>query len=186
MWWSWAVCQERYKKTLNEIPDVDKYFGTNDIGSIIRHLGLNYKKELLGERVLTTPPCLSEDSEGCDRRCAFCLYPHAGKHLSKPVDDLVQEATSLAGKGVRELILIAQDLTWYGMDIYKRQALPEVLRQLSEIQGIAWIRLHYAYPAGFPREVIHLMKERDNICNYLDIPFQHISDKVLQKMHRGQ
>ena len=180
---------ERYKKDLEkEIHDVDKYFGTNNIESIIQHLGLSYKKELLGERILTTPGHYAyvKISEGCDRRCAFCAIPLIrGKYISKPVETVVQEAISLAAKGVKELILIAQDLTWYGMDIYKRPALPGLLRQLSEIPGIGWIRLQYAYPAGFPIEIIDIMKERENICRYLDIPFQHISDKVLQKMRRG-
>jgi ribosomal protein S12 methylthiotransferase len=180
---------ERYMKDLEkEIPDVDKYFGTNNIESIIKHLGLSYKKELLGERVLTTPGHYAyiKISEGCDRHCAFCAIPLIrGKYISRSVEAVVQEAVFLAARGVKELILIAQDLTWYGMDLYKRQALPALLRQLSEIPGISWIRLHYAYPAGFPLEIIDIMKERENICNYLDIPFQHISDKVLQKMRRG-
>jgi len=180
---------ERYKKDLEiEIPDVDKYFGTNNIEAIINHLGLSYKKELLGDRVLTTPGHYAyvKISEGCDRRCAFCAIPLIrGKYGSKPVENVVQEAVLLAGKGVKELILIAQDLTWYGMDLYKQQKLPELLRQLSEIPGIGWIRLHYAYPAGFPLEIIDIMKERENICRYLDIPFQHISDRVLQMMRRG-
>lgn len=180
---------ERYKKDLEiEIPDVDKYFGTNNIEAIINHLGLSYKKELLGDRVLTTPGHYAyvKISEGCDRRCAFCAIPLIrGKYVSKPVENVLQEAVLLAGKGVKELILIAQDLTWYGMDLYKQQKLPELLRQLSEIPGIGWIRLHYAYPAGFPLEIIDIMKERENMCRYLDIPFQHISDRVLQMMRRG-
>jgi ribosomal protein S12 methylthiotransferase len=180
---------ERYKKELeNEIQDVDKYFGVNDLESIIEHLGLNYKRTLPGERFLTTPSHYAyfKISEGCDRQCSFCAIPIIrGKHISKPKEILLHEARLLAGKGVKELNLIAQDLTWYGMDIYKRQALPELLRELSEVDGIEWIRLHYAYPAGFPREVIRVMKERKNICRYLDIPFQHNSDAVLQKMRRG-
>jgi len=180
---------ERYKKDLEkEIPDVDKYFGVNDLESIIKHLGLNYKRELLGERVLTTPSHYAylKISEGCDRRCSFCAIPIIrGVHVSKPYEDLFSEAASLADKGVKELILIAQDLTRYGVDIYKRQALPELLEGLADIRGIEWIRLHYAYPADFPKKVITVMKERDNICKYLDIPFQHSSDSVLMKMHRG-
>lgn len=180
---------ERYKKELeSEISDVDKYFGVNDLELIIKHLGLNYKHTLTGERFLTTPRHYAylKISEGCDRKCSFCAIPIIrGKHTSKPKEILLHEARLLADKGVKELILIAQDLTWYGVDIYKKQALPELLKELSEISGIEWIRLHYAYPAGFPREVIHVMKERENICRYLDIPFQHNSDAVLQKMRRG-
>jgi len=180
---------ERYKKDLEkEIPDVDMYFGANDLPGIIKHLGLNYKENLVGERVLTTPShyAYMKISEGCDRRCAFCAIPiMRGNHVSTPVDVLKEEAKSLAGSGVRELILIAQDLSWYGMDIYKRQALPELLENLADIKGIEWIRLHYAYPAAFPRDVIRVMKERENICNYLDIPFQHASDNVLQMMRRN-
>jgi len=180
---------ERYRTDLEkEIPDVDKYFGSNDLSSIIKHLGLNYKQSLVGERLLTTPAHYAylKISEGCDRNCAFCAIPlMRGKHISKSVEMLTDEAASLARTGVRELILIAQDLTWYGVDIYKRQVLPELLTSLSEVKGIDWIRLHYCYPAAFPREVIRVMKERDNICNYLDIPFQHASDKVLKMMRRN-
>jgi ribosomal protein S12 methylthiotransferase len=180
---------ERYKKDLEkEIPDVDMYFGANDLPGIIKHLGLNYKENLVGERLLTTPShyAYMKISEGCDRRCAFCAIPiMRGKHVSTPVETLRDEAESLAGSGVKELILIAQDLSWYGMDIYKRQALPELLENLADVRGIEWIRLHYAYPAAFPRDVIRVMKERTTICNYLDIPFQHASDKVLQMMRRN-
>jgi ribosomal protein S12 methylthiotransferase len=180
---------ERYKKELeNEIKDIDMYFGINDLESIIKHLGLNYKVELLGERFLTTPKHYAylKISEGCDRNCSFCAIPIIrGKHISKPKEILLYEARLLADKGVKELILIAQDLTSYGIDIYKRQALPELLMELSDINGIEWIRLHYAYPVGFPRDVIKVMKERQNICRYLDIPFQHNSNIVLQKMRRG-
>jgi ribosomal protein S12 methylthiotransferase len=180
---------QRYKKELEkEIKDVDKYFGVNDLELIINHLGLNYKKDLLGERILTTPKHYAylKISEGCDRNCSFCAIPLIrGRHQSKPKEVLVHEAKLLAKAGVKELMLIAQDLTWYGMDMYNRQALPELLRELSDIKGLEWIRLHYAYPAGFPREVIEVMKERDNICKYLDIPFQHDSDVVLRNMHRG-
>jgi ribosomal protein S12 methylthiotransferase len=180
---------ERYKKDLEkEIPDVDKYFGVNDIRDIVSTLGLDYRRELTGERHLTTPTHYAyvKISEGCDRSCAFCAIPLIrGKHLSKSIEVLEAEVRTLAGKGVRELILIAQDLTWYGIDIYKRQALPELLERLSDIRGIDWIRLHYAYPAAFPRDVIRVMKERENICNYLDIPFQHASDPVLALMRRN-
>jgi len=180
---------ERYKKDLEkEIPDVDKYFGVNDLESVIKHLGLNYRKNLLGERLLTTPSHYAylKISEGCDRQCSFCAIPVIrGKHVSKPYENVIQEAELLAGKGVKELILIAQDLTRYGMDIYRRQTLAELLEGLSDVRGIEWIRLHYAYPANFPKDVIKIMKERENICKYLDIPFQHISDTVLKKMRRG-
>jgi ribosomal protein S12 methylthiotransferase len=180
---------ERYKKDLEkEIPDVDKYFGVNDLEVIIKHIGLNYRKDLPGERLLTTPGHYAylKISEGCNRKCAFCAIPLIrGRHISRPMELLVQEARLLAQKGVKELILIAQDLSMYGKDIYSKQALPDLLRKLSDISGIQWIRLHYAYPAGFPREVIRVMKERDNICKYLDIPFQHASDEVLRMMRRG-
>jgi ribosomal protein S12 methylthiotransferase len=180
---------ERYKPDLEkEIPDVDKYFGVNNIDSIIEHLGLNYSRQLPGDRSLTTPSHYAylKISEGCDRSCAFCAIPLIrGRHISRPMESLEAEAGLLASKGVRELILIAQDLTWYGLDLYRRQALPELLEKLSEVRGIEWIRLHYAYPAGFPKDVIRVMKERDNICRYLDIPFQHASDKVLSGMRRN-
>jgi ribosomal protein S12 methylthiotransferase len=180
---------ERYKKDLeHEIPDVDKYFGSNDLSVIIKHLGLNFKQSLVGERLLTTPSHYAylKISEGCDRHCAFCAIPlMRGTHISRPIGVLQEEVRSLAGSGVKELILIAQDLTWYGLDIYKRQALPELLENLADIKGIEWIRLHYAYPASFPPGVLKIMKERDNICKYLDIPFQHASDKVLQMMRRN-
>ncbi len=180
---------ERYKKDLEkEIPDVDKYFGVNDLESIIKHLDLTYKPPLPGERVLTTPGHYAylKISEGCDRKCSFCAIPLIrGRHKSFPHEYLVDEARALAGKGVRELILISQDLTSYGIDIYKKQALPDLLRALCDVSGIEWIRLHYAYPAGFPREVIEIMKDHEKICRYLDIPFQHNSDAVLKKMRRG-
>jgi ribosomal protein S12 methylthiotransferase len=180
---------ERYKKDLEiEIPDVDKYFGVNDLELIIKHLGLNFKKDLTGERLITTPSHYAylKISEGCDRKCSFCAIPLIrGRHVSKPMEMLIHETKALANKGVKEIMLIAQDLTRYGTDLYQRQALPELLEGLSNIGGIEWIRLHYAYPAGFPRRVISVMKERDNICRYLDIPFQHNSDLVLRKMRRG-
>ncbi len=180
---------ERYKKDLqNEIPDVDKYFGVNDLESVIQHLGLNYRKEIPGDRLITTPSHYAylKISEGCDRRCSFCAIPLIrGKHVSKPAELLVTEAENLARKGVKELILVAQDLTRYGMDLTGRQELPDLLEKLSDVPGIEWIRLHYAYPARFPRKIIDIMKDRPNICRYLDIPFQHNSDKVLKMMRRG-
>ncbi len=180
---------ERYKKELEaEIPEVNQYFGVNNLESIVRNLGIDYRKELSGERILTTPGHYAyiKISEGCDRTCSFCAIPMIrGRHVSKPVEDIVREARYLAEKGVREIMLIAQDLTWYGIDIYRKQLLPDLLLRLSDIEELNWIRLHYAYPAGFPKEIIRIMKERDNICNYLDIPFQHISDKVLGNMRRN-
>jgi ribosomal protein S12 methylthiotransferase len=180
---------ERYKSELQkEIPHVDKYFGVNDLESIIKHLGLNYRSDLLGERLLTTPAHYAylKISEGCDRRCSFCAIPLIrGRHISKPLESLVTEAHNLARKGVKELILVAQDLTRYGVDLTGRQELPVLLKALSDVSGIEWIRLHYAYPARFPKKIIDIMRERSNICKYLDIPFQHNSDKVLKMMHRG-
>ncbi len=180
---------QRYKKELeNEIPDVDKYFGVNDLESVIAHLRLDFRKELLGDRLITTPSHYAylKISEGCDRRCSFCAIPLIrGNHVSRPIESLIQETRNLAKQGVKEVILIAQDITRYGTDLYNRQALPELLEQISDVKGIEWIRLHYAYPAGFPKEVIRIMKERDNICKYLDIPFQHSSDVVLKMMKRG-
>jgi ribosomal protein S12 methylthiotransferase len=180
---------ERYKKDLEkEIPDVDKYFGVNDLEQIIQYLGLTYKQSLLGERLLTTLSHYAylKISEGCNRKCSFCAIPLIrGRHQSRTTESLLAEARNLSEQGVRELILIAQDLTSYGLDIYGKQALPELVEALSSVPGIEWIRLHYAYPAGFPREVIRVMKERGNICRYLDIPFQHNSDVVLHKMRRG-
>ena len=180
---------ERYKKELEgEITEVDKYFGVNDIQQIVETLNIDYKKELIGERFVTTSSHYAylKISEGCDRNCSFCAIPDIrGKHISKPIDEIIIEAKKLQKKGVKELILIAQDLTYYGLDIYKENKLKELLEQLSDIDGIEWIRLHYAYPSKFPFEILKVMKEKDNICNYLDIPFQHISDSVLSNMRRG-
>lgn len=180
---------ERYKTELRkEIPEVDRFFGVNDMVEIIAALGGDYKNKLLGERMISTPPHYAylKIAEGCDRTCAFCAIPLIrGKHKSIPIENLVSEARMLADKGVKELILIAQDLTYYGLDIYKKQSLADLLRALVSIEGIEWIRLHYTYPASFPSEVIQVMRENDKICNYLDIPFQHISDPVLLKMRRG-
>jgi ribosomal protein S12 methylthiotransferase len=180
---------ERYKKDLEkEIPDVDKYFGVNDLETIIKHLKLNYNKQLTIERCLTTPAHYAylKISEGCDRTCAFCAIPlMRGRFRSKSPDVVLDEAKYLADKGVKELILIAQDLTSYGLDIRKRQLLAELLDKISDIDSFSWIRLHYCYPAGFPKDVITIMKEKRNICRYLDIPIQHASDKILKLMRRG-
>ena len=180
---------ERYKEDLRkEIPEVDQYFGVNDIARVIESLGAQYREGLVGERLLATPHHYAylKISEGCDRKCSFCAIPLIrGRQVSRPIEALVRESEFLAGQGVRELILIAQDLTAYGTDLYKRQALPELLDQLVPIKGIEWIRLHYTYPAGFPVEVLDRIRETDKICKYLDIPFQHIADNVLKMMHRG-
>ncbi len=180
---------ERYKDVLPaEIPEVDKMFGVNNIEDIVRTLGGDFKQELVGERMISTPSHYAylKISEGCDRTCSFCAIPLIrGKHKSIPKDRLVTEAKSLADKGVKELILIAQDLTYYGVDIYKKQTLGDLLKELSDIDGIEWIRLHYAYPKSFPKDVLEVMRSRKNICNYLDIPFQHVSDNVLRNMRRG-
>lgn len=180
---------ERYEKDLEkEIPEVDAYFGTRDLPRLLKALGADYKRELVGERLLTTPRHYAyfKISEGCDRPCSFCAIPlMRGKHVSIPMERLVAEATRLAQAGTRELILIAQDLTYYGLDLYGRRDLAELLKRLSDVEGIAWIRLHYAFPAGFPLEVLDVMKERLNICKYLDMPLQHVSDRMLSSMRRG-
>jgi ribosomal protein S12 methylthiotransferase len=180
---------ERYKQELKaSIQGVDRYFGTEDLHSILSEIGAGYKKELTGERLLTTPSHYAyfKISEGCDRSCSFCAIPlMRGMHKSKSIETLAAEAESLSVKGVKELILIAQDLTYYGIDLYGRQKLADLLKYLSDIKGIEWIRLHYAYPANFPRNVISVIRERENICKYLDIPFQHINDKILSDMKRG-
>lgn len=180
---------ERYKPDLQkEIPDVDKYFGSNNIRDIIETLGYNYRDNLIGERLTTTPRHYAylKISEGCDRQCSFCAIPiMRGKHRSRPADQILKEAENLAAAGTRELILIAQDLTYYGVDTDRKQLLPELLERIAAVQGIDWVRLHYAYPANFPREVLRVMRENPAICNYLDIPFQHIADPVLKKMRRG-
>lgn len=180
---------ERYKKDLeHEIPEVDKYFGTNDIKNIIETLGGNLKTNLLGERLQSTPSHFGylKISEGCDRTCSFCAIPlMRGKHKSKSIEDVFQEAKNLVALGTKEIILIAQDLTYYGIDLYRENKLSYLLQKLTEIDGLEWVRLHYAYPTGFPRDIISVMKENDKICNYLDIPFQHVSDNVLKKMRRG-
>ncbi len=179
---------ERYKDDLKkEIDPVDAWFGTRDLPALLNELGAEYRHELIGERQLTTPSHYAylKISEGCNRTCAFCAIPlMRGKHISITMEELVEESRKLARNGVKELILIAQELTYYGLDIYKKRMLHELLRQLSDVEGIEWIRLHYAYPNQFPVEVIDVMKERDNICNYLDIPLQHASDNILQRMKR--
>jgi ribosomal protein S12 methylthiotransferase len=180
---------ERYKKDLEkEIPEVDAYFGTRDLPKILKTLKADYKHELVGERLLTTPQHYAyfKISEGCDRPCSFCAIPlMRGKHLSVPIDELVKRAGTLAAKGTRELLMIAQDLTYYGLDIYKKRELASLVSQLSDVPGIDWIRLHYAFPSGFPMEVLDVMKEKNNVCNYLDMPLQHISDPMLSSMRRG-
>src|SRR5690606_15036717 len=180
---------ERYKPELErEIPNVDNYFGTNDLKDLLKSVGADYKHELIGERLLTTPSHFSyfKIAEGCNRPCSFCAIPlMRGKHVSKPMDLLVKEARHLAMNGTKELILIAQDLTYYGLDIYGKRNLADLLRNLSDVEGIEWIRLRYAYPSGFPMHILDAMNERSNICNYLDMPLQHISDNMLKSMRRG-
>lgn len=180
---------ERYKPDLErEIPDVDQYFGTRDLPILLKHLGADYKHELVGERLTTTPKHYAylKISEGCDRPCSFCAIPlMRGAHISTPIEKLVIEAQKLAKKGVKELILIAQDLTFYGLDIYKRRALGDLLLELIKIEGIEWIRLHYAFPSGFPEDVLDIIKTEPKICNYIDIPLQHINTELLKAMKRG-
>lgn len=180
---------ELYKDELKkEIPEVDQFFGVNNFEDILKSIGIGYQRELLSERLQTTPKHFAylKVSEGCDRSCAFCAIPAIrGKHISLPIEELKTESEKLAKSGVKELILIAQDLTYYGIDIYKEQKLASLLEELITIKEIEWIRLHYAYPNHFPEDVIRVMKENPKICRYLDIPFQHISNKVLKKMRRG-
>ncbi|MEI6817878.1 MAG: 30S ribosomal protein S12 methylthiotransferase RimO [Bacteroidota bacterium] len=180
---------ERYKPDLEkEISNVDAYFGTHDLPKLLKTLGADYKHELVGERLITTPSHYAyfKISEGCDRPCSFCAIPlMRGNHVSKPMEDLVREAKYLASKGTKELMLIAQDSTYYGLDIYKERKLAELMNRLADVDGIEWIRLHYAFPTGFPMEVLDVMRQRQNICNYIDIPLQHISDKLLHSMRRG-
>lgn len=178
----------RYKDDLEtEIPEVDAYFGTMELPSLLKTMGATYRDELLGERSIVTPAHYAylKISEGCNRTCAFCAIPlMRGQHVSRPIESLLKEATHLADRGVKELILIAQELTYYGLDLYQRRALPELLEKLCTVKGIEWIRLHYAYPHKFPMEVIEVMKRHDQVCDYLDMPLQHISDAVLQRMRR--
>ena len=180
---------ERYKENLEEeIPQVDAYFGTLELPQLLNTLEADYKHELVGERLVTTPSHYAyfKIAEGCDRPCSFCAIPlMRGGHVSKPQEELVAEAKKLAAQGTKELILIAQDLTYYGLDIYKKRALADLLRALSDVEGIEWIRLQYAYPSGFPMDALEVMAERDNICNYLDIPLQHGSSEMLKRMRRG-
>lgn len=180
---------ERYKPDLaKEIPDVDHFFGTRDLPLLLKTLGADYKHELVGERLLTTPLHYAylKISEGCDRPCSFCAIPlMRGKHVSKPVEKIIDEASSLVQKGVKEIILIAQDSTYYGLDLYQKRNLAELLDKLSSVNGLEWIRLHYAFPSGFPSEVLEVMAEKKNICKYIDIPLQHASDRILTSMRRG-
>ena len=180
---------ERYKDDLEkEIPDVDKYFGTTDLPHLLKHLRADYKSELIGERFLSTPKNYAylKISEGCDRKCSFCAIPlMRGKHKSRSMEDIVHEAKKMASQGVKELILIAQELTYYGLDLYKERSISKLLQKLCNLEGIEWVRLHYAYPSGFPNELIDTIKNEEKICNYLDIPLQHISDEILKSMRRG-
>ena len=180
---------ERYKPDLErEITNVDQYFGTTDLPKLLKVLGADYKHELLGERLTTTPKHYAylKIAEGCDRPCSFCAIPlMRGKHKSTPIEKLVIEAKNLAKNGVKELILIAQDLTFYGLDIYKKRRLADLLIELSKVEGIEWIRLHYAFPTGFPQDVLDVIRENDKVCNYIDIPLQHINDQILKSMKRG-
>ena len=179
---------ERYKNNLEaEIPEVDAYFGTMELPLILKQFEADYKTELLGERLLATPQhyAYMKISEGCNRTCSFCAIPlMRGQHISKPIDELVREAEGLVKKGVKEVMLIAQELTYYGLDIYKKRMLPDLLRRLSDVKGLEWIRLHYAYPSKFPMEILDAMKERENICNYLDMPLQHAANNMLKAMKR--
>jgi len=180
---------QRYKDDLErEIPEVDAYFGTLDLPFLLEELGADYKHDLIGERSLLTTPshyAYLKISEGCNRTCSFCAIPlMRGKHVSKPIERLVIEAKNLVKNGVKEVMLIAQELTYYGLDIYKKRALADLLRALSDVNGLEWIRMHYAYPYKFPLDVMDVVRERANICNYLDMPLQHISDSVLKRMHR--
>ncbi len=180
---------ERYKPDLEkEISDVDQYFGTHDLPNLLKALEADYKHELLGERLTTTPKHYAylKIAEGCDRPCSFCAIPlMRGGHKSTPIEQIVNEAENLAANGVKELILIAQDLTYYGLDLYKKRALADLLKALAEVDGIEWIRLHYAFPTGFPLDVLEVMKNEPKVCNYLDIPLQHINSELLKSMRRG-
>lgn len=180
---------QRYKDDLQkEIPEVDAWFGTRDLSRLLKVFKADYKRELVGERILTNPSHYAylKISEGCDRPCSFCAIPiMRGKHVSRPIEELVLEAKNLAKNGTKELLLIAQDSTYYGLDIYKKRNLADLLKHLSDVEGIEWIRLHYAFPTGFPMDALDVMAERSNICNYLDIPLQHGSSRMLQIMRRG-
>ena len=180
---------ERYKPDLQkEIPQVDEFFGTTDLPQLLKVLGADYKHELVGERILTTPKHFAylKVSEGCDRPCSFCAIPlMRGSHRSTPIEEVVKQARQLAKEGVKELMLIAQDLTYYGLDLYKERKLADLLLALVDVEGIEWIRLHYAFPTGFPENVLQVMREQPKVCNYLDIPLQHIADPILKSMRRG-
>lgn len=180
---------ERYKPDLQkEIPDIDAWFGTRDLPLLLKALGADYKHELVGERLTTTPRHYAylKIAEGCDRPCSFCAIPlMRGGHKSTPIEDLVLESKKLAAKGVKELILIAQDLTYYGLDLYKERRLADLLRELVKVEGIEWIRLHYLFPTGFPEDVLDVIREEPKVCNYIDIPLQHIADPILKSMRRG-
>jgi ribosomal protein S12 methylthiotransferase len=180
---------ERYKPDLEkEITNVDQYFGTHDLPNLLKVLEADYKHELIGERLTTTPKHYAylKIAEGCDRPCSFCAIPlMRGKHKSTPIEDIIIEATKLAAKGIKEVMLIAQDLTYYGLDIYKKRSLADLLRALTKVEGIEWIRMHYAFPTGFPMDVLAVMKEEPKVCNYLDIPLQHINTEILKSMKRG-
>lgn len=180
---------ERYKPDLEkEIPQVDQYFGTTDLPQLLKVLEADYQHELVGERILTSPKhyAYMKIAEGCDRPCSFCAIPlMRGKHKSTPIEELVKQAEHLAKEGVKELILIAQDLTYYGLDLYKKRRLADLLISLVKVEGIEWIRLHYAFPTGFPEDVLEVIRVEDKICNYLDIPLQHIADPILKSMRRG-
>ena len=180
---------ERYKPDLEkEIPNVDQYFGTTELPKLLKALGADYKHELIGERLTTTPKHYAylKIAEGCDRPCSFCAIPlMRGKHVSKTIEDLVTESENLAKNGVKELILIAQDLTYYGLDIYKKRRLADLLMAIKDVEGIEWIRLHYAFPTGFPQDVLDVIRDEEKVCNYIDIPLQHIADNVLKSMKRG-
>ena len=179
---------ERYKNNLEaEIPEVDAYFGTMELPLILKQFEADYKSELIGERLLATPRHYAylKISEGCNRTCSFCAIPlMRGQHVSRPMEELVREAEGLVKKGVREIMLIAQELTYYGLDIYKKRMLPDLLHRLADVQGLEWIRLHYAYPSKFPLEILDVMRERANICNYLDMPLQHAANNMLKAMKR--
>lgn len=180
---------QRYKDDLEkEIPDVDGYFGTRDLPRLLKTLKADYKHELVGERIITTPSHYAylKIAEGCDRPCSFCAIPlMRGKHVSTPMEELIKSAEHMVSNGTKEIILIAQDLTYYGLDIYKKRALADLLTELSKIDGLDWIRLHYAYPSGFPEDVLDVMRENPKVCNYIDIPLQHASTKMLKSMRRG-
>jgi ribosomal protein S12 methylthiotransferase len=180
---------ERFKEPLQkEIPEVDEYFGVRDLSEIVIRMGASYRKELLGERYLTTPKHYAylKIAEGCDRSCSFCAIPGIrGKHISRTIEDIIDEAKKLAAQGVKELLLISQDLTYYGIDLYKKQMLPELVKQLSDLKLFTWIRLHYLFPTTFPDELLNVIASRTDVCNYIDIPLQHISDRILKSMRRG-